>query len=264
MVPARSVRQECPRAATQCTPGCRGSKRSEQLTVSGQRTFGSKDSVLNVGTSMEDGSRSVGPVGPRNDFAAPSESLQPPRQVRSRRPATRVLAARPAPGGPIGGGYVLAPNKLYSVPPVIPREHPAGPCSCVGRSIRTGWIRQGNRCPQKPVAGACAIGDGCLRRGSSSRHSSTASRSPVQMVVTVVFDWIWISRTPARAARGTPSPRRPAPDRSRSRSGTGRWTPLLGRRCRTERIQASTDAQRRRQIFSGNMDAPARADVRAL
>jgi hypothetical protein len=157
---------------------------TEQLRVSGENI--QRKIMLNVGTIAETVSVR-GPGRPRNTFPAPGERYQA-------RPAQCGGAPRqswppdPPPGGPVRvGGYILAPNKLYSVPPVYPEGSPTGVVIMRAVIGPDGYVRETEvlRNPSPLLAQAATD---ALRQWEFEPTLLNCVAVPVRMVVTVVFN----------------------------------------------------------------------------
>ena len=159
---------------------------TEQLTMSGENI--QRRIVLNVGTIMETVSVR-GPGGPRNTFAATSErsKARPVKCGRDGLPR-ESWPPDPPPGGPIRvGGYVLAPNKLYSVPPVYPEGAPSGVVIMRAVIGPDGYVRE-TEVLRNPSPVLAQSATDAVRLWEFEPTLLNCVAVPVQMVVTVVFN----------------------------------------------------------------------------
>jgi beta-lactamase regulating signal transducer with metallopeptidase domain len=157
---------------------------TEQLTVSGENI--QRKIMLNVGTIAETVSVR-GPGGPRNTFPAPGERYQA-RPARCGGAPRQSWPPDPPPGGPVRvGGYILAPNKLYAVPPVYPEGAPPGVVIVRAVIGPDGYVRETEvlRNPSPLLAQAATD---AVRQWEFEPTLLNCVAVPVRMVVTVVFN----------------------------------------------------------------------------
>jgi beta-lactamase regulating signal transducer with metallopeptidase domain len=157
---------------------------TEQVTVSGENI--QRKIVLNVGAIAETVSVR-GPGGPRNTFPAPGERLKA-RPVNCGGAPRQSWPPDPPPGGPIRvGGYILAPNKLYSVPPVYPEGAPSGVVIMRAVIGPDGYVRETEvlRNPSPVLAQAATE---AVRQWEFEPTLLNCVAVPVRMMVTVVFN----------------------------------------------------------------------------
>ena len=127
-----------------------------------------------------------GPGGPRNTFPAPGERYQA-RPVKCS-VVRESWPSDPPPGGPIRvGGYVLAPNKLYSVPPVYPEGAPSGVVIMRALIGPDGYVRE-TEVLRSPSPALAQSATDAVRQWEFEPTLLNCVAVPARMVVTVVFN----------------------------------------------------------------------------